>query len=505
VTPPNKFGGVKPGASPMKASESKKPLVGIAVARTASFANAPVMEGLLQSIQQGIETSGGQAVRFSFEEIQGSAEEHATNYWLPRRDLLADEVECISLGAGVDGLVLVGTHPETLAGFLMGAARTELSAVLASAGFAKEAMAPRANGSRPWEEAAAALTFALVMEALGVSPPGMAALAADSPERFERAFQAGGRAVEMVRQNLPLKKVLSANAFANAVRLDAALGGTADVILHLLAIAQECGVSLSYDAIEKIHRQTPQLADLRASGAEAFEKAGGVPATLAALKNKLLPAMTVNGKNIMELVKNSGVKDPKVIHVKSPLRKASGLAMLSGNLAPGGAVANIAALPPARLAVAGPVKVFDSEESCVAAIKNRQIKKGTILVIRYEGPAGGPGMRPLGKVPMILEAMGLAETVPLITDGRFAGAPKGLFISMVSPEAAAGGPIALLKSDDQVEINVPNRQLIVRLTDTDLKVRRVRWKAPAPKAPGGYLSRYSRLVTGAHLGAVVKS
>ena len=471
--------------------ETKKPLIGVLMSHAGSLMEDPAAQGLTQSVQRGIEALSGGVVSILFEGVRAGIDGPAAHYRLPRRDLLADEVECAALSAGMEGLVVIGSSSEGLAGLLMGAVRTSLPAIAVNLG--------KGAGGCP------AFRFALAMEAMGVSMPGMASMEEGSPERFELAYQVGRRAVEMVRQGQGLKKIITGNALSNAVLLDAALGGTAETTLHLLAIAQECGVKLSYGAIGRIHQETPQLVDLKVSKAEGFAKAGGVFAVLSALKGRVLPGMTVSGKNIADLVRAASPRDPKVIHIKKPLRKSSGLAILSGNLASDGAIVDVGALPEARQAVSGSVRVFDSEESCTAAVRNHRIKKGMILVVRYEGPAGGPGMRPLRSLQAVLEEMGLAETVPVITDGRLAGFPKGLFVGMVSPEAAAGGPIALLKDGDLVEINVPQRQLIARLTDTDLKVRMARWKTPAPKASGGYLSRYSRLVTGAHLGAVVKS
>lgn len=521
---------MKMAKTSIKTEESKKSLIGIAVACTRVPGKSQILDGLIQSAQRGIEAGGGQALQLSFEQIQrNTAWSPALQYRLPRRDLLADEIEFSSLSAGLQGLVLLGDSQETLAGLLMGGVRSRRPAVLLTTNQESQSK----NGSSPGlektlsemfqksgrdkkvriaqmnleqlilpEDARSTHALALVSEALGVSLPGMAALPAGSPERFELAYQSGERLMVMVQQNLSLAKILTLNAFTNAIRVDAAMGGSPDVLLHLMALAQECGVKLSLDTFDRVNRETPQMVGTL----EDFHKAGGVGALLWALKNKLLPNPTVGGKNIIDLGKGGGVKDSKVIRIKNPYSKSSGLAVLFGNLAPAGAaMTGAASVPASRQTVTGPVKVFDSEENCFQAIRDRRLKKGEILVIRYEGPAGGPGMRPLHMVPALLEALGLIEIFPVITDGRFAGPPrKGILVGMVSPEAAAGGPISLLKDGDHIEIDIPNRQVLARLTNTELKVRMARWKPPETKKINGYLSRYSRLVTGAHQGAVVK-
>ncbi len=535
--------------------QAQKPLIGLAVACAHTQRDPQTFEGLLQSAQRGVESVGGAAVRFSFENIgEEMAWGHGMQYLLPRRDLLADELECIGRGAGVDGLLLVGDSSESVAGLLMGAVRGRFPALLLTPGqkhrdVYADGKSHKKNGLRTarWGEALAAIikkrekfknskktnskimdsqemgdtleaglwpeearwAMSVAAEALGASLLGTATLPADSPQRFELAYQAGARIVAMAQQNLPLSKILGNNAFTNAIRLDAALGGHPEVFLHLLAIAHECGVRLSVDVFDRINRETAHMTEL--SGSELsghtladLDKAGGVKALLWTLKNELLASPTVSGKNILDVGRESSVRDPKVIRAKNPYRKSAGLAVLFGNLAPAGAVTNTSSWPSGRLVMTGAVKVFDSEEACCAAIKGQRVKKGDILAIRYEGPAGGPGMRPLCLVPAYLEAFGLVDSVPVITDGRFVGRPKGLLVGMVSPEAVTGAPLSLLREGDQVEINIPSRQLLVRLTDTELKGRMARWKAPTPKPMGGYLARYAKLVSGAHQGAVVK-
>jgi dihydroxy-acid dehydratase len=304
--------------------------------------------------------------------------------------------------------------------------------------------------------------------------------------------------------------VLTLNAFSNAIRLNAALGGSVDVAIHLMALAHEAGIQLSLDTFDRIAKETPQICRLGGVGEkephyiEDLDRAGGVWAVMHHFKNQILPATTVNGKGALELAKATPVKDSHVINSHRPYAKQSGMGVLKGSLSPKGALFLLNQVQPELKEFFGPVAVYENEVEAAQALSDGKIKKGTALVIRGQGPKGGPGLKKLQIVPALLESKGLNKFIPLITDGRLPDNFSGLFISSVSPEGVTVGPLAVLKDNDNIEINIESRTINVRLTDTELRIRLTRWQSPDTKAKQGFLGRYSRMVSEVHEGAVLK-
>jgi dihydroxy-acid dehydratase len=292
--------------------------------------------------------------------------------------------------------------------------------------------------------------------------------------------------------------------------LNAALGGSVDVAVHLMALGHETGVSLPWDLFNRIARETPQVCRLGGVGEkeahriEDLDRAGGVWAIMNALKTQILPTTTINGKGALELAKAATIKDTQVISAYRPLLKQSGIGVLKGNLAPRGAVFLINQVIPTLNQFRGPVNIFENEIAAAQALSQGTIKKGSAIVVRGQGPRGAPGLRKLRILPALMESRGFNKTIPLFTDGRLPDTPAGLFVSVMSPESAVMGPLAVMKNGDLIEIDVPNRQLNVRLTDMDLKIRLSRWQTPETGTKRGFLERYSRSVSEANEGAVLK-
>lgn len=354
-----------------------------------------------------------------------------------------------------------------------------------------------------------------MFEALGVTLPGMATAPAQTAKRHELAFESGQRIIALVKTGYTFRRALTLNAFTNAIRLNAALGGSLDVAVHLMAIAHEAGVNLPLDLFDKIARETPQVARLGGVGGNAagdkdphriedLDKAGGVWAVLNGFKDDILPSTTINGKGAMELAKNASVKDTQVINHRRPYNKQSGIGVLKGNLAPQGAMFLLNQATKELSVFRGTATVFESEADATTAVSLGKIKKGAAIVVRGLGPRGGPGIHKLRMLPALLELKGLNTNVAVLTDGRLPDAPQGLFVSLVSPEAAVRGALAILRDGDQIEIDVEKRSVIVRLTDTEMQVRLARWQAPATAGRRGFLERYSRSVSDVHEGAVLK-
>ena len=349
--------------------------------------------------------------------------------------------------------------------------------------------------------------MACLTEVMGMSLPGSATKLAGSAEKKRIAYKSGETVVDLVKQNVTPRRIMSNNAFHNAILADMALGGSSNTVLHLTAIAHECGIELPLKLFDEISSKVPHIVCLEPAGdhyMEDLDRAGGIPAVLSVLKKQLLSSTTVSKVNILELAKNGEVLDKDVIRAKNPYHAEGGLAVLTGNLCQDGAVVKQSAVKPGMLKFQGPARVFDSEETAMAAILGKEIKKGEVVVIRYEGPKGGPGMREMLGPTSAIQGMGLSESVALITDGRFSGGTRGPCIGHVSPEAAVGGPIAALRDGDIIQIDIPGRQLTVRLTDTEIKARLAKWVEPPAKFKVGYLSRYVQMVNSANTGAIVR-
>ncbi|MCG3204127.1 MAG: Dihydroxy-acid dehydratase [Elusimicrobia bacterium] len=531
------------GVSPESLS---KPLVGVVTVSTQIFSERPDAKELGNAVTLGVEISGGIAVRWdTVRSPDQMARGHAESYSFAWRDQLADFIESWSKQEALDGLVLVGDSHKTLVGMAMAAARLNLPAVIVTSGAPKiqaaqmEANSPakKNHAGDPYSGLSEALfgikhgnaaqerffneclkkldepsthTMDLILEVLGLCLPGMSTAPALSPERHELATASGKRIVSLIQSGFSAKRVLSANSFVNAVRLNAALGGSIDVAVHLMALAHEAGVSLPIDMFDKIACETPHICRLSGVGLkephriEDLDRAGGVWAIMHALKDQVAPATTVAGKGASELARSASIKDTHVILGNRPYAKQSGLAVLRGNLAPRGAVFLLNQVYPVLVNFHGTAAVFDSEIDAVRAVMEGKIKKAFAIVVRLQGPKGGPGLRKLRILPALLESRGLNKTMPLITDGRLPETPTGLFVSLVSPEAAVPGPLAVLRTGDPIEINTIGRTISVRLTEMELKIRQTRWQAPEPKSNKGFLGRYSRSVSEAHEGAVLK-
>ncbi len=526
-----------------------KPLIGVVTVATQVFSEKPDAKELGNAVVSGVEASGGIAVRWDTVRTPDQmAYGHAESYSFAWRDQLADFIESWARQETLDGLVLVGDSHKTSVGMLMAAARLNLPALLVTAGgtrwvFKNEeadagAQKKKAVSAVEIDELLAEIfsnkkkataaqeqifhdslcaqgnhaTYAmdLVLEALGLCLPGMSTAPSPSQRRHELAYASGQRIIALVQSGFSARRALTPNAFNNAIRLNSAVGGSIDVIVHLMAIAHESGVPLALDQFDRIARETPQVCRLGGVGAkdphrlEDLDRAGGVWAVMHVLKDLVAPTTTVCGKGALELAKTSVVKDTHVIVATRPYAKQSGIGMLRGNLAPRGAAFLINQVLPALAKFSGSAEVFESEFDALKVVASGKIKKGTAIFVRGQGPKGGPGLRKLLFLPALLECLGLNKTVPVITDGRLPDTPAGLFISSVSPESMVTGPLAVLKTGDMIEIDVEKRTFGVRLTDMDMKIRQARWQAPDNKATKGFLGRYSRSVSDAYDGAVMK-
>jgi len=351
-------------------------------------------------------------------------------------------------------------------------------------------------------------TMACVTETLGMSMTGSATGLAVSAKKRRIAFDSGVRIVDLVRENIYPRDIMTQSAFENAILVDMALGGSTNTALHIPAIAHDAGLDLPLELFDKISRKTPHLTNLEPAGdyfMEDVEYAGGIPAVLHRLARKLKSSMTVTGKNIIQIAKEAEVEGDEVIRPLShPYHKEGGIAVLKGNLAPDGSVVKQTAVSEKMKRFTGKARVFDSEEAAMSALLKRQVKAGDVVVIRYEGPKGGPGMREMLAPTATVMGLGMSEKVALITDGRFSGGTRGPCIGHISPEAMEGGPIAVVRDGDRITIDIPGRKLNVNLTESEIKKRLSTWKPPAPKIKSGWLARYSRNVTSASTGAVMR-
>jgi len=350
--------------------------------------------------------------------------------------------------------------------------------------------------------------MACVTEALGMSLPGCATALACLAKKERIAYESGVRVVELVRQGITARKIMTREAFENAIRIDMALGGSTNTALHIPAVAYEAGVEVPLEIFDRISRETPNIAAIRPGGdyfMEDLEYAGGIPAVLKVLKDMLHDLPTVSGLTIHQIADMAEVEDPEVIRTpERAYRPEGGIAVLKGSLAPQGSVVKQTAVSPKVMRFEGRARVFNSEEEAMEAITSGNIKPGEVVVIRYEGPKGGPGMREMLAPTAAIVGMGLAESVALITDGRFSGGTRGPCVGHISPEAAEGGPIAIVQDGDGILIDIPDRKLELVVLEEEVKRRFQGWKPLPPRIRKGYLARYSRLVSSAAQGAVMR-
>ncbi len=520
----------------------KKPFIGIANSFTDLVPGHITMRDFGQIIAKGVHSGGGIAFEFGVPAIcDGIAMGHnGMHYSLPSRELIADEIESIAMANSLDGLVLLTACDKVTPGMLMAAGRLDIPCIVVSMGpmlsgrhkgrktdLVKdtfEALAACQSGKickeelQELEECACpgagscaglytANTMSVITEVLGMSLTGCGSSLAVSSKKRMISYESGEKIVDLVNKNITPKKIMTKNAILNAIRLDMALGGSTNTALHIPAIAYELGIEITLDTFEEISKITPHITNLRPGGEhfmEDFEYAGGVPAALNALKSILDDSDTVNGKTILEIAKHGEVFDTDVIRtIENAYHAQGGIAVLKGNIAPLGSVVKQTAVSANAMALTGKAKCFDSEEDAMKAIMSGNIKAGDIVVIRYEGPKGGPGMREMLSPTAAIVGMGLGEKVALLTDGRFSGGTRGPAIGHISPEAAVGGPIALIKDGDEIEVNITERRLELKVSQDELSKRKAAW-TPKRKQLKGYLARYSHHVTSANTGAVLK-
>jgi dihydroxy-acid dehydratase len=351
-------------------------------------------------------------------------------------------------------------------------------------------------------------TMACVTEALGMSLPKCATLLAVSADKRRIAFESGKRIVGLIEKNVTSRKIMTRKAFENAIMVDLALGGSTNTVLHITAIANDAGIELPLETFDRLSKKIPHLANMLPGGEhylEDLDRAGGIPAMMKRLKDRLQNTVTVSGKTIFEIAGHAEVIDENVIRpVNKAYHKEGGIAILRGNLAPDGAVVKQTAVDKNMMKFEGIARVFNSEEACMKAVLAGKVKAGDVVVIRYEGPKGGPGMREMLSSTATITGMGLSRSVALITDGRFSGGTRGPCIGHVSPEAMEGGTIAILRDGDRIRIDIPRRRIDVLLSDREIKERFRRWKPIRPKITKGYLARYARMVSSAGSGAVMR-
>ena len=521
-----------------------KPFIAVANSFTETVPGHMHLSKIAESVKAGVLAAGG--VPFEFNTIavcDGLAMGHiGMHYSLPSRELTADSIEVAVQAHQFDGVVLITNCDKITPGMMMAAARLNIPSIVVTGGPMRsglymgrkvdvtaifEAVGELSAGKispddlREIEDRAfpgcgscngmyTANTMACVAESIGLALPGCATALAVSSSKVRIAKKSGERIVDLVKKDLKPSDILTRQAFENAITVDVALGGSTNTVLHLKAVANEAGLSLPLEVFDEVSQRTPHLCDMRPSGPydlEELDAAGGVPAVMKLMEDRLhLDAITVTGKTVKENIKDAVVHNNEVIRpLDNPVHNEGGIAILKGNLAPSGAVVKVTAISPSILVHKGPAKVFDSEEDAMKAILNKKIRGGDVVVIRYEGPKGGPGMREMLSPTAAIKGMGLGESVVLITDGRFSGATVGPCVGHVSPEAAEGGPIAVLKDGDIIGMNVPNRRLSVELSEKELERRLAEWKPKPPKILKGYLRRYSTLVQSADKGGTFRN
>ncbi len=529
----------------MTEEEMKKPLVGIVSSYNEIVPGHMNIDKIVEAVKLGVAMAGGTPVVFpAIAVCDGIAMGHVgMKYSLVTRDLIADSTECMATAHQFDALVMVPNCDKNVPGLLMAAARVNVPTVFVSggpmlAGHVKgcktslssmfEAVGAYTAGKineddlKEYEEKTCptcgscsgmytANSMNCLTEALGMGLKGNGTIPAVYSERIKLAKHAGMQVMELYRKNIRPRDIMTKEAILNALTVDMALGCSTNSMLHLPAIAHEVGFDFDISFANPISEKTPNLCHLAPAGhtyMEDLNEAGGVYAVM----NELLEAgllnpdcMTVTGKTIGENVKGCINKNPEVIRpIDNPYSKTGGLAVLKGNLAPDGGVVKRSAVAEEMMVHEGPARVFDCEEDAIAAIKGGKIVDGDVVVIRYEGPKGGPGMREMLNPTSAIAGMGLGSTVALITDGRFSGASRGASIGHVSPEAAVGGPIALVEEGDIISINIPEMKLDIKVSDEEMAARRAKWQPRQPKVTTGYLARYASMVTSGNRGAILE-
>lgn len=525
--------------------ELSRPLIAIANSANEIIPGHIHLDTIVAAVKAGVRMAGGTPIEFGVMGVcDGIAMGHeGMKYSLASRELIADSIESMVVAHAFDGVVFVPNCDKIVPGMLMAAGRLNLPAIVVSGG---PMLAGNYNGNRvdlnsmfegvgavsagkiseaelkELEEVSCpgcgscsgmftANTMNCLTEVLGMGLPGNGTIPAVDARRIRLAKTAGMKIMELVRADLRPRAIMTEKAFANAFAVDMAIGGSTNTVLHLPAIAHELGIALDLEWINQISMKTPHLAYLRPGGIhhiQDLDEAGGIPAVMAVLNGMGLihtDLPTVTGKTVGENIASVRVKRTDVIHSpESAYHEQGGLAILRGNLAPDGCVVKQSAVAPEMMRHEGPARVFDSEDEAIKAILGGKIVAGDIVVIRYEGPKGGPGMREMLGPTSAIAGMGLDKEVALLTDGRFSGASRGASIGHISPEAMEGGPIALVQEGDRIRIDIPGKRVDLLVSEAELNKRKAAWRQPEPKIKTGYLYRYSRLVTSANTGAVLK-
>lgn len=525
----------------LKDEDFSKPFVAVVNSYSEVVPGHQHLRVLADHVKEGVRKAGG--VPFEVNTIaicDGISMGHeGMRFSLPSRDLIADSIELVVNAHRFDGMVMLTNCDKITPGMLMAAARLDIPTVVVTGGPMQsgvwkgrrvgvqsmfEAVGELKSGRITEQELCelekvacpspgscnalfTANTMACLTEALGMSLPGTATALATSSKKLRISADAGRRVVELIHEGITARRIMTESALKNAICVDLSLGGSTNAILHLQAIASELGVDLPIEVFDELSRRVPQLCTIAPGGPHTMEdldRAGGVQALMRELSGLLdLDALTVTGKTVGKNIRSAKVEDREVIrHISKPFRETSGIAILKGTLAPRGAVIKTAGLSQNVVRFSGPAVVFDIEEAAMGAVLNGAIKPGDVVVIRNEGPKGGPGMREMLSLTATISGMGLGEAVALVTDGRFSGATRGICIGHVSPEAAEGGPIALVEDGDNIEIDIAERRLDLRVDPETMKARRGRWRPPARRLRG-YLARYASQVGSAASGAVL--
>jgi dihydroxy-acid dehydratase len=525
--------------------ELSRPIIGVVNAKNDAIPGHMHLNQIAEAVKTGIRMSGGTPIEVPCIGVcDGVAMNHiGMNYSLPSRELVADSVESMAEANAFDAMVLIPNCDKIVPGMLMGAARVNIPAVFVSGGpmlagrrkgkvldlttmfeavgsvhagtMTEDELYDMENYACPSCGACSGMFTANSMncltEVLGMGLPGNGSIPAVYGERIRLAKEAGIKVMEVLKKNLRPRDIMTLEAFENALTVDMALGCSTNSILHLPAIAHEAGVDINLDIVNTISGRTPNLCKLSPAGPYHMEdlyQAGGVQGVMKELASKGLlntDRPTVSGDTIGEVAEKAEIYDRNVIRpIDNPYSTTGGIAILRGNLAPDGAVVKRSAVAPEMMAHQGPARVFESEEATYDAILSGKIQKKDVIVIRYEGPKGGPGMKEMLSPTAAIAGMGLDKDVALITDGRFSGATRGASIGHVSPEAMAGGPIAIVEEGDIISINIPEGRLDVLLEESQIQERMEKWTAPNPKITKGYLGRYARMVTSANTGAILE-
>ncbi len=525
--------------------ELERPLIGVCNSQNEIIPGHIHLDKITEAVKAGIRMAGGTPIEFGAIGVcDGIAMGHTgMKYSLATRELIADSCEAMGKAHSFDGMVFIPNCDKIVPGMLMAAARINVPSVVVSGGpmlslekdgkqldlntmfeavgafkagkITQEEVDDFENNACPGCGSCSGMFTANSMncltEVLGLGLTGNGTIPAVYAERIRLAKHAGMKVMELVEKDIKPSDILTEKAFENALTVDMALGCSTNSVLHLPAIANEIGMQIDLDIINKISANTPNLCKLAPAGGYHIQDlyaAGGVQAVMKELSKKgllHLDLITVTGKTVEENIKDAKVKDYNVIkNIDTPYSQTGGIAVLRGNIAPGGAVVKKSAVADSMLVHKGPARVFDSEDEAIKSIYEGKIVEGDVVIIRYEGPKGGPGMREMLGPTSAIAGMGLDSCVALITDGRFSGASRGASIGHVSPEAMEGGPIALIQEGDTVLIDIPAGKLNIECSPEELERRKSLWSAPAPKITTGYLGRYARLVTSASTGAVLK-